>query len=180
MSNGLFPATHMIWWLSHKHSTRLFVRSSIVFLCAFFSFWVLCFPATWLVGSLPGHEPTAPVFVAANPASITRFSELPLIRFLHCFLGALWTLSAPIQLSPKLRTRRPALHRACGRIFFTGAAAIMAGYLLMERWLVAEHGVHIYTFYRPMACWFTYTAVVAVVSATVQRDFITHGKYCIR
>jgi hypothetical protein len=124
--------------------------------------------------------PAAPVFVAANPDSIARFRHLPFIRVLHCLLGALWTLAVPIQLSTRIRKQRPTLHRIVGTLFFIGAAAVIAGYLMMEPLLVYEHGVHLHTFYRPLAGWFTYTAVRAVAAVAVQRDYTSHGAFCIR
>jgi hypothetical protein len=152
----------------------------LIGLSLFFSFWVLVYPSTWLVGWLPGHMPTAPVFVAANPDSIARFRHLPIIRLLHCLLGALWTLAVPIQLSSRIRKRHPTLHRTVGSLFFVGAAAVIAGYVMMEPLLVFEHGVHLHTFYRPLAGWFTYTAVRAVAAVAVQRDFKTHAAFCFR
>lgn len=129
---------------------------------------------------LPGHMPRAPDFVAANPEAIIRFSQLPAVRLLHCLMGVLWTATVPVQLSAGVKKQHPALHRLCGRLFFIGAAAIMAGYVIMEQWLIAEHGLHIHTFYRPLAVWFTYTAVKAYLSAAVFKDYATHGRYCIR
>jgi hypothetical protein len=152
----------------------------LIGLSVFFSFWVLVYPSTWLVGWLPGHMPAAPVFVAANPDSIARFRHLPIIRVLHCFLGALWTLAVPVQLSSPIRKQHPKLHRIVGSLFFVGAATVIAGYLMMEPLLVFEHGVHLHTFYRPLAAWFTYTAVRAVAAVAVQRDFKAHAAFCIR
>ena len=58
----------------------------------------------------------------------------------------------------------------------------MIGYLHMEFshvTVMKEHGVHAVTFYRPLALWFTYTALRAA-SAAVQKDHITHAVWAIR
>ncbi|KAF6264496.1 hypothetical protein COO60DRAFT_128039 [Scenedesmus sp. NREL 46B-D3] len=163
-----------------KHTPSTLLYRCLICLSLFFSFWVLVYPSTWLVGWLPGHMPAAPVFVAANPDSISRFRHLPMVRVLHCLLGALWTLTAPIQLSSRIRKQHPNLHRTVGSLFFTGAAAVIAGYIMMEPMLVYEHGVHLHTFYRPLAAWFTYTAVRALAAVAVQRQYKMHAAFCIR
>eukprot|EP00878_Enallax_costatus_P001760 GHUV01001916.1.p1 GENE.GHUV01001916.1~~GHUV01001916.1.p1 ORF type:complete len:263 (+),score=60.14 GHUV01001916.1:265-1053(+) len=157
-------------------------------LAIFFAAWTLIYPATYLIGrpGVPGYLPTAPAFVAADPSSIARFAKSPLIRLLHCLVGGVWCATAPLQLSSRIRKQYPQVHRLCGRLFFASAAAISAGYILMEerakdssQTVMLDHGIHSSTFYRPLATWFTYTAMQAAVAA-FQRDICTHVIFCIR
>lgn len=174
--------------LSRGTPLAAFVFKGQLSLAIFFAAWTLIYPATYLIGrpGVPGHLPTAPAFVAADPHSIARFARSPLIRVLHCLVGGLWCAIVPIQLSSRIRKQHPYIHRLCGRLFFAAAAAISAGYILMEerakdsrQTVMLDHGVHTSTFYRPLATWFTYTAMQAAVSA-VQRDIPTHVTFCIR
>jgi hypothetical protein len=58
----------------------------------------------------------------------------------------------------------------------------MIGYLHMEFshvTVMKEHGIHAVTFYRPLALWFTYTALRAA-SAAVCKDHLTHAVWAIR
>lgn len=174
--------------ISQKAPVAALVYKGQLSLLIFFAAWTFIYPATYLIGrpGIPGHLPAAPAFVAADPNSITRFARSPLIRLLHCLLGGLWCITAPVQLSSRIRKQYPHIHRLSGRLFFASAAAISAGYVLMEerasksdQTVMLDHGIHSSTFYRPLATWFTYTAMQAAVSA-FQRDIPAHVTFCIR
>lgn len=167
---------------SYLHRLSGLVRPWQVPLAVFFTLWVVVYPATYLVGSLPGHRPATPVFVAADPASITTFAAWPSIRYIHGLLGATWTAAAPLQLSSRLRKAHPHLHRWSGRIMLAGSVCIMAGYLLMECGHVTvmqQHGPHALTFYRPVALWFTWTAAAAAHAAW-SRAWAAHAAWAVR
>ncbi|KAF8072613.1 hypothetical protein HT031_000273 [Scenedesmus sp. PABB004] len=149
-------------------------------LAALFAAWALGYPATWRLG--PGDAaPAAPSFVAADPAAITRFAPHPGIRVLHSAAGGLWAALVPLQLSARARRAAPRLHRAAGLAFFACAAAVSAGYALMERrtGVLRAHGVHRNSFYRPLAAWFAASAAAALAAAA-RGDGAAHGAWAAR
>lgn len=117
--------------------------------------------ASWKVGVDPGYEAEPPPFVAAPMGSMNKYRyvmclalvrpvchpltpcshpswlchacrDMPAIRWTHNLLSVTWMLPLPLQLSPSLRWRYPALHRAGGRLVLLGALLVVVGYALME------------------------------------------------
>jgi hypothetical protein len=152
----------------------------------------------------PRHRPQK----AAETHSLQRFAPWPSIRLLHCLAGGVWCVAVLAQLATAARMagaargsgrrRRPggsspqaaaspaaaalSLHRASGRAALAAAAAVVAGYWLMEaRGLIAgAHGPLVAaTFYRPLASYFAGTAVMAARAAAAgHRD--AHAAHAAR
>lgn len=136
----------------------------------------------YLAGSVPGYQPPAPKFVAADPDAITKFQHWPSIRYIHGIGGAVWTLAALVQFSRSIRKQHPWLHRSSGRVLLLGGVAALIGYWIMEQYhetFAKQHGIHIFTFYRPLGLWFAYTACCAL-DAALKRDWSSHAKWAIR
>lgn len=162
-------------------------------LAAFFAVWSLAAPASWLIGLLPSYRGPAatPVWVAADPDSLLRFAEWPSIRLLHCLAGGVWCACLVLQLATarapgattlsnpaasghgKRAARRAAVHRASGSVMLAAAAAVTAGYVLMElghRQVMANHGAAVcWTFYRPLAAQFALSAAGAALTVPSAR-----------
>jgi hypothetical protein len=121
---------------------------------------------------------------------LVRFAEWPSIRALHCLGGGVWCGALLLQLatapggagggrgrgSASSSARRPQqlsrrLHRAGGAAMLAAAAAVGAGYAIMEAGGAGVAPAHVHgvlvawTFYRPVAAWFALTAVAAGVAA---------------
>lgn len=155
---------------------------ALSFLAIFFTFWTLVFPATYLVGWLPGYKPSPPFFVAADPQAIVKFAAWPSIKIIHGIAGCLWTGLLPFQLNHGMRKRWPKVHRITGRLMMAGGFCVVIGYGIMEfghKKVIQDHGVHKWTFYRTLVIWFAYTAYRAVTAA-MRGDIEQHSRWAIR
>jgi len=67
------------------------------------------------------------------PLMQMRFATYPIASYLHFGAGALVIALAPLQLSARLRRRRPAVHRWSGRAYAIGVLLSGAGGLSLSR-----------------------------------------------
>jgi hypothetical protein len=117
---------------------------------------------------------------AADPQSLQRFAAWPSIRVLHCLIGGAWCIALILQLwtaaslpawggAYARRARLLALHRASGQAMLVAAAAVTAGYVIMElghKQVMRDHGALVRcTFYRPLAAHFAATAARTALTA---------------
>lgn len=75
--------------------------------------------------NLLGPSPTATGFSSG-------FAQHPVLTMLHITPGLLFVLLGPLQFMPKLRNRRPRLHRWTGRVFIVSGLIVGATALIMS------------------------------------------------
>lgn len=87
-------------------------------------------PVPWLFGLVADMTPRPPLLEHL----LARFEAVPALFLLHVCGGAVALLAGPWQLLPRLRARRPRLHRATGYVY-VGAVAVagVAGLVLGVR-----------------------------------------------
>jgi uncharacterized membrane protein len=131
-------------------------------------------PLPYLTGSLEdmardGQE------IATNYAG--RPTWVQVVFYVHVCFGGLAMLVTPIQLSSRIRRRRPVVHRVAGRV---GIAAILlaavAGAVLSPFGVADEVGFA--GFGLLAVAWFTCAA--ASLATIRRRDFAAHRRWAIR
>jgi hypothetical protein len=58
-----------------------------------------------------------------------KYARAPVGRYAHMLMALPWTLLAMLQVSTRLRTRWPRVHRALGYTFFAASASMVIGVL---------------------------------------------------
>jgi hypothetical protein len=56
-----------------------------------------------------------------------HYAEAPVGRYSHMLMALPWTLLAMVQVSTRIRTRYPRVHRTLGYTFFTASASMVVG-----------------------------------------------------
>ncbi len=118
--------------------------------------------------------------LSAQTYLYTPGAALPnLAIFSHMILGGTIMVLAPLQLSGRLRARRPRLHRATGYVIFTGAVATAIGGLayIALRGTVAGGLMDVgSTLYGALML----VAAVQAVRLARARDFARHREWALR
>ncbi|CAM9951671.1 unnamed protein product [Ectocarpus sp. 12 AP-2014] len=96
---------------------------------------------TWGIGTFPsitsrriealGEQDTfnrsSPLIDAEGKPSILAYARTPAGRFMHILPAGLWSVIAPLQLSPSFRTKHRTAHRRLGRLFIFMSVSISVG-----------------------------------------------------
>ena len=114
-----------------------------------------------------------------DPEHITSYVEHPCISALHLLPGIAFMLLGPVQLTPAIRRRWPAVHRVSGRVFvlsglLTGISAIAMA--LTFPVLVS----HITTAANVISGTAMIVALVIAFRAILHRDIERHRTWMIR
>lgn len=119
---------------------------------------------------------------------ITKYKGHTAVHFTHILPGALWAALVPIQLHPGIRKSNRTLHRISGYVFFLTSFLIVVGiFLIIKRGLTFENYLDDKTVKKRIitpsmilvACWFSLTAVIALLQAKRKR-FDLHQTWIIR
>eukprot|EP00903_Cladosiphon_okamuranus_P010592 g10016.t1 len=74
-----------------------------------------------------GFFDSTPLYDAEGKPSFLQYARSPAGRFMHILPAGLWSVIAPLQLSPTFRARHPTAHRRLGRLFMFMSASIAFG-----------------------------------------------------
>ncbi|MEO1136431.1 MAG: DUF2306 domain-containing protein [Pseudomonadota bacterium] len=171
---GAAPAASTRWGLSFNAG----LRAAFAVLCAgliLFGVYIAVFYggaalsgrwALWNAGSLPGlYDPNMPLATLGMGA--------------HLFAGAVLMALGPLQFVPAIRQRRPALHRAIGRIYIAFAMLAAIGGLLFVflkgtvGGLIMDVGA---TLYGALVIAFGF----ATIAFAIRNDFARHECWAMR
>jgi uncharacterized membrane protein len=143
----------------------------------------LGFPALLLLSlAVAGYALVAysvlPLGAAVHPDMRASFAEHRLAVYAHVFGSAVALLIGPLQFWSRLRARRPALHRALGKLYLAVGVGLggLAGLALAPSafgGLVAKLG------FACLALAWLYTGIHALGAAQA-RDFAQHRRWMIR
>eukprot|EP00752_Nemacystus_decipiens_P002559 g2400.t1 len=114
-----------MWWMF------LLLSSVMVFFNVYLQHWgigTLDSVSRWVEqrGEAGCYDST-PFIDAQGKPSILEYARSPAGRLMHILPAGLWSVIAPLQLSPTLRARHPAAHRRLGRLFMFMSASIAIG-----------------------------------------------------
>jgi uncharacterized membrane protein len=84
-------------------------------------------PLPWLLGLFEDLSPRPPLV----DHLLERLHAVPVVFLLHVVAGAVALATGPWQLMPRLRARRPRLHRATGYVYVTAVAIAGVAGLVM-------------------------------------------------
>jgi hypothetical protein len=56
-----------------------------------------------------------------------KYATAPVGRYAHMLMALPWTILAMVQVSTRIRTRYPRVHRTLGYTFFTASASMVVG-----------------------------------------------------
>ena len=96
----------------------------------------------------------------------------------HVVPGALFLLLAPLQLSPRIRSRRPRLHRWSGRLLLLAAAAITSSAVWFA-WVAPAANWRETAIITVVASWFVLAGARAWL-AIRRRDIAAHRAWMLR
>lgn len=143
-------------------------------------------PAALIVLSVvPVIAGTVRLTELANGAAITpanaRFFAAPLPVVLHIFTVSIYCVLGAFQFSPGFRRRKPAWHRAAGRLLIPcGLAAGLTGLWMTHSYPpVAADGALLYGF-RILFGSAMVGCIILGVASIRRRDFVQHGAWMMR
>jgi uncharacterized membrane protein len=113
-----------------------------------------------------------------SPIPETGFFEHRLLTLVHVVPGLVFMILGPLQFVRRLRTRRPRLHRWCGRIFVAAGLVIGISALRMTS-LMAIGGAN----ERAAITLFAIVFLVSLVKAFIhirRREFALHREWMLR
>ncbi|CAM9576177.1 unnamed protein product [Pylaiella littoralis] len=74
-----------------------------------------------------GFYSSTPLYDAEGKPSILSYARTPTGRFMHILPAGLWSVIAPLQLSPTFRAKHRIAHRRLGRLFILMSVSISLG-----------------------------------------------------
>lgn len=146
------------------------------------------FPADAITRLEPVRAPVLRAFGLTDPleyrraadvaAMDDRFAAHPLVTALHIWSAGLFVVLLPFQLSSRLRTRHPAIHRRTGRTM-VGAGLVMLPTALYFGLLMPYGGVAEAIAIAAAGAWYLFATVRAVLSIR-RRDVARHRRWMLR
>ncbi|CAM9626791.1 unnamed protein product [Ectocarpus fasciculatus] len=148
---------------------------------------------TWGIGSFAsittrivrqgeqGFFRSTPLFDAEGNPSFLAYARTPAGRFMHILPAGLWSVIAPLQLSPSFRAKHRTAHRRLGRLFIFMSVSmalgvvpiVLSGASIIRRSVVVDGGLF------ALAGYFLVTGVLAVTHAR-NRRFADHRVWILR
>ena len=117
--------------------------------------------------------------IPQEPEGLISYVEHPILSTLHLMPGILFTLLGPLQLTPAIRLRWPAVHRWSGRVFIASGILIAISALIMAMLfpVVVNRFVTAANYIFGIAL---IISLIMAFRAIVQRDFACHRAWMIR
>jgi len=111
------------------------------------------------------------------PSMMHHFPDRNLVAAAHFGIGAFVLLLGPFQFLPRLRARRPALHRWMGRFYVAGCLVSATAALVLAANAVA--GPVAQTGFALLAVFWIVSTLTALIKA-MQRKFTEHRRWMMR
>jgi uncharacterized membrane protein len=131
-----------------------------------------------LLDALGMTDPRASERASDVAAFDANYAGNPFATALHIASGGVFLLLLPLQLSGRVRARRPALHRASGRVML-GAGLGMVSTALYFGLLMPYAGSREAVAIALVSVWFLYAAGRAI-QAIRRREVATHREWMLR
>eukprot|EP00904_Undaria_pinnatifida_P011405 jgi/Undpi1/7395/HiC_scaffold_22.g09868.m1 len=74
-----------------------------------------------------GYFDSSPIVDPDGKPSFLRYARTPVGRFMHILPAGLWSVIAPMQLSPTFRSKHRTAHRRMGRLFIAMSVSMSIG-----------------------------------------------------
>ncbi|CAM9434853.1 unnamed protein product [Scytosiphon promiscuus] len=125
--------------------------------------------------------PNTPLFDAEGKPTFLAYDRTPVGRFMHILPAGLWSVIAPLQLSPTFRAKHRTAHRRLGRLFilmsismsFGIVAIVRSGASFVRKSAIVDAGLLLF------AAYFLVTGLLATVRAR-QRRYADHRVWVLR
>lgn len=119
--------------------------------------------------------------ITTPPPEDVRFFDAPLPIVLHIVGASVFAVLGALQFVPRLRRRRPDLHRRLGWLLVVaGALAVVSAFWMMIRYPMPAHEAPVLYVFRTVFGALIVGALIMGVRAALHRDFVAHGAWMLR
>ncbi|CAM9434924.1 unnamed protein product, partial [Scytosiphon promiscuus] len=132
-------------------------------------------------GKADDYMPNTPFFDAEGKPTVLAYAGSPAGRLMHMLPAGLWSVIAPLQLSPTFRAKHRTAHRRLGRLFILMSISISLGIVAIVRSGVSHlrKSAIVDAGLLVLAAYFLVTGLLATVYAR-QRRYTDHRVWILR
>ncbi|CAM9434711.1 unnamed protein product [Scytosiphon promiscuus] len=124
---------------------------------------------------------SGPLVDAEGKPSFLQYARMPAGRFMHILPAGLWSVIAPLQISPSFRAKHRTAHCRLGRLFMFMSVSIALGVVPIVRSGASKFGHSVFEGTVVLACalYFLVVGLIAVRQAR-NRKFASHRVWMLR